>query len=235
MKRKKLFKIIAVSLLIVFSIIAVVHVTPYFMEMLKDETMQIEFTNKIKSLGITGFFILLFIQVLQVVVAIIPGEPIEIVAGLCYGTFSGLLMCIIGILIGSTIIFHTVRKYGYPFLVKIFGEEKLNKFKFLNSEKKLETVIFILFLIPGTPKDILTYLAGITKISFVKFLVLSSVARIPSIVSSTLLGNSLITGNFSTALFVLLGTAIFGIVGIYINNKFINRKNQRLKEKKEVN
>lgn len=110
-------------------------------------------------------------------------------------------------MIASSAIFFLVRRFGYRLVARIFGEQKLSEFKFINNTKKVETVTFILFLIPGTPKDMLTYLAGVSKIRPAQFLLISTFARIPSIITSTWMGASVSRGNWGMAIVVFLLTA----------------------------
>ena len=141
--------------------------------------------QKIDALGPWGAVIFLVIQILQVVIAFIPGEPVELAAGLLYGTWGGLLICLTGILLGSSMIFAVVRRFGRPLVQRLVDEESIQKYAFLTDARKLDTLIFLMFLIPGTPKDTLNYLCPLTSISPVRFLVLSTFARIPSVISST--------------------------------------------------
>jgi len=155
-----------------------------------------EFKAFIDSYGPWGLPIMLFVQLAQIVVAIIPGEIIEFVAGTLYGWFLGTLFCLVGVAIGQTIIFKAVRYFGKRFVEKFAGSEAIRKFKFLNNEKQLKTTIFLLFFIPGTPKDLLTYVVPLTKISLKEFLAITLVARIPSIISSTFAGDAFSEHNY---------------------------------------
>ena len=80
--------------------------------------------------------------------------------------------------------------------------------------EKADLVIFLVFLIPGTPKDMLTYVVGMTRVSLKRFLWLSTLARVPSVLSSTLIGSSVIQGEGETALILMLVTGLLGILGI---------------------
>ena len=115
-------------------------------------------------------------------------------------------------------------------MVRIFGQKKVDEFKFLNNTKKVETVTFILFLIPGTPKDMLTYLAGISKIKPSRFLLLSTFARIPSIITSTLMGATMSRGNWITAALVFLLTLAIGLVGLFYKQKIMEHLHRSSKE-----
>ena len=155
-----------------------------------------EFKEFIDSYGPWGLPIMLFVQLAQIIVAIIPGELIEFVAGTLYGWFWGMIFCLVGIAIGQTIIFKAVRYFGKTFVEKFAGSKAISKFKFLQNEKQLKTVIFFLFFIPGTPKDLLTYVVPLTKISLKEFLAITLIARIPSIISSTFAGDAFSEHNY---------------------------------------
>lgn len=212
-------------IILVCVIVGITTLTIYFMPWiisLKDETTRAKFVEYIHSKGVFGVLILLGIQVVQVIVAIIPGEPIEVLAGLLYGTFYGYLICTIGMLIGTIIIYYTVRALGVGFITKLIGEKKLSKYKFMHDTRRLEIITFILFFIPGTPKDLLTYFMPITKIKPTTFFAIVAFARIPSIVSSTFAGSSIGQGKWlqSVVIFCIIGA--IGTVGIFFNEKIIN-------------
>lgn len=158
----------------------------------------------------------------QVIVAFIPGEPFEIAAGYAFGTLQGTLLCIAGIVLGSVIVFLFVRRFGVKAVEVFFPREKIAKLKFLQDEKKLTRLTFILFLIPGTPKDIMTYCVGLTGMKLSTWLLICTLARIPSIVTSTICGNALGTNNFLRAALVFGGTALISLGGLWVYNR-LNR------------
>ena len=180
----------------------------------------------IESFGIWGAVVALLIQVLQVVLAVIPGEPIEIVMGVLYGTVCGCLMCLVGIAIGSCIVFLSVRRLGKNAVEKVMSNEKYKKLKFLNDPSRRDVLLFILMFIPGTPKDTLTYFAPFTGIPFVRYIIISTVARIPSIISSSYIGSSIMGGNFVRSIIAFAVVGAVSLVGILVYNKIIEDKNR---------
>ena len=130
----------------------------------------------------------------------------------------------IGIFIGTLAIFLLVRRFGMPFVRKIVGDDDLTKYKFLSNKNKLELTVFVLFFIPGTPKDALTYIAPIAPISPVKYLLIATFARIPSIITSTILGDSIAEGDYLIAIVVFTITAVISVTGIIIGNRFVKKK-----------
>ena len=87
----------------------------------------------------------------------------------------------------------------------------------------METVVFVVFLIPATPKDMLTYFAGVAKIPVWKFVLLTTFARFPSVISSTMLGSSAIEGNWSASLVIFIATALIGVLGIVFKDRIIDK------------
>lgn len=171
------------------------------------------------SYGWKGRFLLLGIQCLQVVVALIPGEVIELGAGYAYGAVEGTLLCLLGVTLSSAAVFLLTKKLGVPMVETFISREKLHQFRFFNSEEKRKRILFVLFFIPGTPKDALTYLAGLTTIQLPQFLFITLLARIPSILSSTISGQMLGDKDYRTAIIVYAITAIISITGYLFYQK----------------
>ncbi len=192
-----------------------------FLRNLSDAGYQEELQQWINEIGIAGYFIILLVQILQVIIAFIPGEPIELLAGVLYGTIGGMITCLAGCILASTIIFTLSKKFGKGLLYSFFKEENIKKWKWLHDNRKSEMVIFTLFFIPGTPKDMLTYIVGITQMSTIKFIIISTIARIPSVLSSTMIGHTMREGQWKISLIVFVITGIAGILGIGFKDKGI--------------
>ncbi len=184
-----------------------------------------DFKMFINGFGVAGWLIGFCIQCLQVFVALIPGELVEIGLGAAFGAVGGTLLCMAGIAAASSAVFLLVRKYGVRFLELFFEREKIDNLKFINSEKKLDTVIFLLFFIPGTPKDLLTYFVGLTRISLPRFLCISLLARIPSVVSSTVGGDLLASKDYVSAIVLFAVTGGVSLLGFFVYSFIVKRKN----------
>ena len=197
-----------------------------FIQNLQSEDYREGFTAWVTNLGIPGVLVLLGIQVLQIVVAVIPGGPVQIIAGAAYGATGGLAVLITGCVIASALIFFMVRKFGMPVLRKFFGEKEINAWMFLKDSRKVSRVVFILFLIPGTPKDLLTWLTPLTSLSLPAFVVISNLARIPAILSSTIMGDSMIKGNWILTIVMFLATALTGFLGMWFKDKISEKLNR---------
>ncbi|MEG0221672.1 MAG: VTT domain-containing protein [Clostridia bacterium] len=189
------------------------------------------FKVKVTDMGIKGPFYVLLIQILQMIVAVIPGEPVEMTASMCFGFFGGLALCLTGFFIGSCIIFILVRKIGVGFMQLFFSKEKIDKIKnksFFSDASKFEAALFIIFIIPGIPKDIFLYAAGLSPVKMGRFVLLATFARLPALVISNFAGTKISQGNFGFAALIYLATFLFGMSVIYITK--ILKKKKGLKE-----
>ena len=166
--------------------------------------------------GFWGRALFIGVMMLQVIIAFIPAEPFEIAAGYAFGTLWGTVLVWLGLVLGTTIVFLFVRKVGVRAVEIFFPRERIDALKYLHDEKTLNITAFLLFLIPGTPKDLLTYAAGLTKIRLVRWVVLTSIARIPSILTSTISGSALGLGRYGLAIIVFAATALASGIGILL-------------------
>lgn len=223
---KKTLKILAVCILAVMVVLLCWWAIPKIMS-LTDEAVRVQLKEKLSSMGIWGGIVMLFIQILQVFVAVLPGEPVEIVNGYLYGTVGGLCVCLAGLFIGSFLVFLCVEKLGMKFVNKFVNSKGFEKLKFLRDPLKRDSMLFLLFMIPGTPKDVLVYFAPFTRIPLWRFLLLSTFARIPSVLSSTFIGANLYQEDYFMAIVVFLLTGILGLLGIYINSIIMKKYNKK--------
>jgi uncharacterized membrane protein YdjX (TVP38/TMEM64 family) len=177
--------------------------------------------------GFWGRVLFVGIMVLQVIIAFIPAEPLELAAGYAFGAVWGTVLVWLGLVLGTTIVFLFVRKIGVKAVEVFFPREKIDSLKYLKDEKKLNAAAFILFLIPGTPKDLLTYVAGLTKIRLLPWVLLTSIARIPSILTSTISGNALGVEKYGLAIVVFSATALASGIGIFLYQRAHKQRVQK--------
>lgn len=207
------------SALVLFAMVPItILAIPKVMALTQPHTREL-LQRQLESQGIGGWIAFLGIQVIQVVVAMIPGEPIEILAGILYGPLWGTLTCMLGIFIGSIIVYLLVRKLGMPIVSIFIDPEKFQNLRILQDERRFERIAFLLFFIPGTPKDLLTWAAGLIRIRPLRFFILSTIARLPSILTSTLAGTTLLSGDFSTTVLIFVVTGCISMVGLWAHKK----------------
>ncbi|HQB81257.1 MAG TPA: VTT domain-containing protein [Bacillota bacterium] len=161
---------------------------------------------------------------MQVVIAIIPGEPFELAAGYAFGVVEGTLICMAAIYAASILIFLLVKRFGRPVIELFFEPEKIDQVRLFRRPGQLNILLYILLFLPGTPKDILTYLAGLTPIRLSSWLIIIS-ARLLSVVTSTVSGGLLGSQNYIYAVLVFLVTGLVALAGILMYNR-LNRRAQ---------
>ncbi len=172
------------------------------------------FRSWVDQQGLWGPLLFMGMIVLQIVVAIIPGEPLEIVAGYAFGALEGTLWCLLGAFAGRLAVFLLVRRFGTRAIEVFLPLDKLQSLRFLQNERRLTFWVFFLFFLPGTPKDLLCYIVGITKLPLRSWLVISAVAPIPSIITSTIGGDALGMGNYAFAALVFGITIVISSLGL---------------------
>lgn len=221
MKKEQVLKILSLIVIIVVLIFLTMQLMPMF-KGLSSKQGRIEFKEKIENLGISGALAIIGLMFAQVFLAILPGEPVEILAGMCYGPIGGMIILFIGAFFSSAFIFFLVRKFGKNFIYSFVSKEKIDKLensKMFSNHKKIYSIIFILFFIPGLPKDIIVYISGLLPIKPIKFLIISTIARFPSIISSTIVGANIMDGNLKIIAIVYVITFVISGIIIYMVNK----------------
>ncbi len=191
------------------------------------------FKELINGYGNAGVFVALGIQILQIIISPIPGEVVEVGMGLCFGWFWGTVICLIGGAIAAAAIMLFVKKFGFKAVELFVPLEKINQLRFINSEKKLEKFVFLLYLIPGTPKDPLIFFFGLTRIRTSDFVVISTLARIPSIVTSAIAGTYLVKENYLVVGLIFAITGVISLVGWFFYGKILDKMEERKKHKEQ--
>ncbi len=173
----------------------------------------------VDSHGIWGRAVFVILLVVQMIIAFIPGEPFEIAAGYAFGWLEGTLLCLIGSLIGAFTVFTAVRIFGRKLLYIFFSPREIDRVSLLNNRKRFNSLIFAIFLIPGTPKDIMSYFVGLSKMKIGQWLFISTIAKIPSIITSTVGGSLVGQSEYMTAAVVFAVTAVISLIGMYVYNR----------------
>ena len=169
----------------------------------------------ISSFGPYSPIAYILLQVMQVVIAPIPGGAIEFLGGYLFGAKSGFLYSMIGLLLGSWLAFSLARIFEKVAVEKFVSEETRNKFDYLIEHQGV-ILSFILFLIPGFPKDALCYILGLTPMHLGIFLIISTIGRIPGTLMATLQGAKAFDHQYKFFLILLgISTLVILVFGIY--------------------
>lgn len=225
MSKKNKLKIIKIVMFVI-TILLMIGITIYLYPVMKNLSTyegQIEFKQKVSDSGILGFLMLLGLQFAQIFLVVLPGEPLEVLAGMCYGAIGGTIFIFFSVALTTTVIFFLVRKFGKELIYDSFDKTKIDKIensKIFQDPKKIEYIFAICFAIIGTPKDLLTYLGALFPIKPLRFIMIATFCRFPSIISSTIVGQYFSKGNWKISIIIYLLTFIFTFLVLFLIRKF---------------
>lgn len=226
-KRKAAVYIVLTAVFIAAVTYAGIRLGPRLTELARKPDELREWLN---SFGWKGVIIFIGIQVLQVVIAAIPGEFTQLAGGYLYGTFFGTVYSLAGIVTGSVIVFYAARLLGYPLVKLLVSPKQLEKFSFMLNSSKSEAAMFILFLIPGIPKDILTYIAGLTPVRPFRFFVIITIGRLPALLGSSFIGHNTQLGNYGIVIAVSVAACILFFAGVLFRDRIIDWAHRLIKK-----
>lgn len=226
-ERKKQFKLmmtVAKFLLLIFIVLGIPLIVYFNNPHIIDHFRSLNAVNAMLAEYETGsIFIYIGVQIFQIVVSIIPGQIIQFAAGYAYNFWLAYLFSIIGIALGTLLTFYIAKLLGHDFVHMAFGEERVNKYMKRINSKKGFIILFILFLIPGVPKDMLTYVAGVSEIRFLPFLIMNLVGRTPALMGTILIG-SFARSHSYVGMYILIGVAVvLFVLGLIFKDKVINQ------------
>lgn len=217
MTRQDIYKLILLILLIAVGVYFFMHYDLH--SFFSDRSKIIHFINQFGPLSVVIF---IGIQILQVLMAPIPGEVSGFIGGYVYGIVLGTLYSTIGLTIGSWLAFTLSRTLGRPFVERIVSPETIGKYDHIMSHQG-PWVAFLLFLIPGFPKDALCYVLGLSHIKIWIFLVISTLGRLLGTLMLSMQGNLLRNNQDATFLVVTAAGIIIVVVGYLLGRKWFEK------------
>lgn len=226
-KSQKILAVSSIAVFIVFSVLVIIFIGVPIVRTAKNPD---EFRAWIESMGAWGKLGYVGMCFLQVLVAIIPGGPIELAGGYAFGHAEATVLSTIGLGLGSIASFLLVRKFGVNLLEVFFSREKIEELGFLRTNTNRNLIIFLLFLIPGTPKDLLCFFCGLTDMSFPVFFLMAVIGRIPAAWLSSMGGSAMGDRSYIMALITALAIVVSTLIGIMVYKRIV-KKNR--KEKNE--
>jgi uncharacterized membrane protein YdjX (TVP38/TMEM64 family) len=179
----------------------------------------------IRSTGVIAPLVFVAVQAFQVVFFFVPGEIPQVAGGYMFGLWMGTLLSLIGITLGAVFNFMISRLLGIPFVNVLFAVEKVERARRITRSAKVRLSFFLFFLIPGIPKDILCYVAGLSMMKLHVFLLFSTLGRIPGIIGSALIGDAAADRRW-----ILAGTIFFVAVVLFVVGFLFRERIQRLLE-----
>ncbi|MBN2851323.1 MAG: VTT domain-containing protein [Clostridia bacterium] len=242
----KIVSITTIILMIVVLTIICIDLIPIMRDITAPDANSNSLVTVINAYGPKGVFLLISLEALQVMSAVIPGAPIQILAGLTYGILYGILICVTGNVVGNAIVFIFVRQLRLTFNFNEIGHPKKARkskwdFSFIKNSKHLMLMVFLLFLIPGIPNGILPYLFANTKISMTRYLFCVLIAGTPAVLISILVGERISKGDAATAIIIVVIVLVLSVTVIlarkrmmaYLKQKAGINKNATLEQKQK--
>lgn len=219
-RQQKILGIASIAIFVIFSLCALVFIG---IPIVKTARKPEEFRSWIDGMGVWGKLGYVGICFLQVLVAIIPGGPIEVAGGYAFGHLEATVLSTIGLGMGSVAVFFLVRKFGIKLLEVFFSREKIEELWFLKTNSKRDLIILLLFLIPGTPKDLLCFFCGLTDMPFWIFFLIAVFARIPAAWISSIGGSAMGKQSYMIAIIVAIMIVVFSLTGIILYRRMVRK------------
>jgi uncharacterized membrane protein YdjX (TVP38/TMEM64 family) len=226
--QRKIASFFALLIFLLFFIFLTVYLGKPIVSFFEDPDL---FRDYVDQKGWVARLVFVGMMTLQVVVALIPGEPLEISAGVAFGGIEGTLLVMAGIALGSALVFLLVRLLGVKMVEVFFSPEKIQSLRLKSQSRKFSLILFFLMILPGTPKDLISYFAGLTNISFTRWVLFATLARIPSVVTSTVGGDALGEENYIFATVVFIVAAFLSIGGWFAYYCLIEKKKNKKSER----
>lgn len=215
-KKQKTLKIVLLTAAIIFILLVTYLVGKPMIQFVSEPE---KFRIWVQEKGVWGMLAFMGMNILQVLLAVIPGGPFEIGGGYAYGVVLGSILCDISTTIGSVIVLLFVRKFGMKFVELFVSKEQLESTRFLKSSPKMASILFLVFLIPGSPKDPLTYAVGLTDLPVSTWFFINLVGRFPAILLSAMSGSALSSQRYLTAAIVFGVIVLLYVIGLVAYRK----------------
>ncbi len=237
-KKKSKYKIIRIIIQIILIvgiisllIFSTIKLFPIFTKIQNDEAYRDIIVDKIKSYGWLSFFIVLGAQILQAILAIIPSGPIVIISGILFHPVLAIIICLVGQTIGAVCVYYLVKQLGVKFIALFIDPDKIKNFSILKNRRQCEVLMFGYLLIPGLPKDIISFVAPFTQIKIKSFILITLIARIPMTIVSVLMGSSLLNGSYTLAIILGSISLILALLCFIFNKKIVLYLEKKQEEK----
>ncbi|HHY27059.1 MAG TPA: TVP38/TMEM64 family protein [Desulfitobacterium dehalogenans] len=178
--------------------------------------------------GTWGPLVFIFLQIVQILIAPIPGQVIGVIGGFLFGPFLGLLYTMLGATIGFTLVFILARKLGRPFVERFVDRKNIERFDHL-SEEKGAWVFFFIFLLPAFPDDLIAFIAGLTTIPIRTLVLISVAGRLPGYAVLAFMGNGLALENLNPVVVTIAALIIIFVLAWWKRGwlrKFVEHKNR---------
>ncbi len=226
MTRKQWSKLLIAALVLAAVVLLCIRYLVPLSRLLSTDAGRLALYETIHSYGALAPVIYIIMMALQIVIAFIPGGPMELLGGMLFGSLWGILYSAVGVVAGTALVLVLVKRFGRPLVSYFVSDQQMERFSILNHERKLEILVFLLFLLPGIPKDLLTYVVPLTRMNPLHFLFLATIARMPALAASVMVGDQLTKGNYTTAVVICVIAVIVAFAGFLIRERVLKKKGE---------
>ena len=192
------------------------------------------FREWVDAFGVWGKLAYMGIMALQVIIVLIPGEPLELAGGYAFGAWEGTILALSGFVLGSAVVFALVRRFGVKLVEVFFTKDKIREMEFLRNPKKTKVIAFIVMMIPGTPKALISYFAGLTRLTMGQWLGIVAVARIPSLIGSTIPGGAVGSENYVLAAVIWGISLVLSAIGVAYYRRISKDSAEEVREEEDL-
>ena len=159
---------------------------------------------------------------IQIIISMIPGQALQFAAGLLYGFWAGFLISLVGAVAGTVVTYYLARFLGRDAMHVLFGKGHIEDYLEKINSKKGYMLVFLIYLIPGVPKDLCSYAAGLSNMKLKAFLILSTIGRSPGMMGSLLIGKEIGQGNYISVIIISAIAVILFVLGLLYHSKLSN-------------
>jgi uncharacterized membrane protein YdjX (TVP38/TMEM64 family) len=220
----------AITIIVSVMGVAAYFLMPWMIRIASDPAARTEFLDGIRRSGFGGIATMVGLLCLQVIVPVLPAEALQLGAGILYGTFGGAFVCLFGLTVGTMVNHMLGRFLGAETLSLFVKPDKVAKVRSLVQGGKADKVVFLLYFIPGIPKDVVAYAAGLSRYPALRFLVVSLIARFPSLLSSTYIGASLAMGDTGRAVIVFIALGVVAVPAFFFSERIMSWISRKRKD-----
>ena len=225
-RRRETFKKVSAILKLLLLIVIVVAIPAYIYFFHHDFLEQFSSLEDVENFFLKyrheSMLIYFGLQILQIIICIIPGQTMQFAAGYIFHFWIGFLIAATGAFIGSVITYYLARILGRDAMHMIFGEEKIGSMLEKINSKKGVAIVFLVYLVPGIPKDLCTYAAGLSEMKLRPFLILSMIGRMPGMIGSLLMGQQVHVGGYTSAAIIAGCFVVMFVIGILFRKQVTN-------------
>lgn len=168
-----------------------------------------------------SIFVYLALQILQIIICVLPGQGLQFAAGYMYGFWMGYIWSLVGAFIGTVISYYLAKILGHDAMHMIFGEERIQELLVTFNSKKAMILVFLFYLIPGLPKDLCSYVAGLSEMKLKPFLIISLVGRSPAMMGSLLIGRLVDIGGYTGAIIIAAIAIVLFSLGVIMRKRLL--------------